>query len=107
MATFDEREQSFEKKFAHEQERKFLRKARRDKLVAGWAAEKLGVTGAAAARYVRDICQAEVSAKGEEDVVRKLHTDFQENGLVVSEGEIRQKMTELLAVAAEQIDRGA
>lgn len=40
-------------------------------------------------------------------MVRKLHTDFQENGLVVSEGEIRQKMTELLAVAAEQIDRGA
>ena len=48
MTTFDEREQAFEKKFAHDQDLKFRAEARRNKLLAEWAAAKLGIMGASA-----------------------------------------------------------
>ncbi len=105
MTTFDDREQNFEKKFAHDQERKFLATARRNKLVAGWAAEKLGMTGAAAADYVKAVCKADVSEAGDEDVVRRIHKDLQAKGQNVSDAEIRQKMAESLAMAVAQLDR--
>ena len=42
MTTFDKREDSFEKKFAHDEELQFRATARRNKRLAAWAAEKLG-----------------------------------------------------------------
>ena len=42
MSTFDQREESFEKRFAHDEERQFRAEARRNKLLGLWAAEKLG-----------------------------------------------------------------
>ncbi len=41
-----EREQSYEAKFAHDEELRFRIKARRDKLFARWAATELGLTEA-------------------------------------------------------------
>ena len=41
MTTFLEREQAFEAKFAHDEEFRFLSRGRRDRLFAGWAAERL------------------------------------------------------------------
>ena len=48
MTTFDKREEGFEKKFAHDEELRFKATARRNKLLGLWAAEKLGISGAAA-----------------------------------------------------------
>ena len=42
MTTFDKREEGFEAKFAHDEELRFLALARRNKLLAAWAA-KLGM----------------------------------------------------------------
>lgn len=41
MTTFQEREQAFEAKFAHDQEFRFLVTARRDKLLSQWVADRL------------------------------------------------------------------
>ena len=41
--TFEEREQAFEAKFAHDEEMRFLIAARRDKLFGKWAAGELGL----------------------------------------------------------------
>ena len=41
MANFAERRQAFEARFAHDEESRFLVGVRRDKLFAGWAAERL------------------------------------------------------------------
>ena len=46
MTTFHEREQAFEAKFAHDQEFRFLVTARRDKLLAGWLADRLHLQAA-------------------------------------------------------------
>ena len=48
MTTFDDREQAFEKKFAHDSEMQFRAEARRNKLLGLWAAELMGRTDAEA-----------------------------------------------------------
>ena len=51
MSTFDQREDSFEKRYVHDEELRFRAEARRNKLLGLWAAEKLGKTGAEAQAY--------------------------------------------------------
>ena len=41
MTTFNDRERAFEAKYAYDEEFRFLVTARRDKLVAGWLANRL------------------------------------------------------------------
>src|SRR5207237_1281321 len=48
MTTFDKREEGFEKQFAHDEELKFKANARRNKLLALWAAQKLRMSGVVA-----------------------------------------------------------
>ena len=55
MSTFDKREEGFENKFAHDEELRFKARARRNKLVGLWAAEKLGIVGAAAVLDVQSV----------------------------------------------------
>jgi hypothetical protein len=43
MTTFNDRERSFEKKFMMDEELKFKAEARRNRALAQWAAEKLGL----------------------------------------------------------------
>ena len=47
MTTFDDREKSYEKKFALDEELKFRSEQRRNKLIGEWAAAKLGLSGPA------------------------------------------------------------
>ena len=42
MSSFDEREKSFEKKFAHDQDLQFKVSARRNKYIGGWASKIIG-----------------------------------------------------------------
>ena len=59
MTTFDKREDSFEKKFALDEELLFKATARRNKLLGLWAAEKLGLYGADAEAYAKAVVIAE------------------------------------------------
>lgn len=100
MTTFDEREQAFEAKFAHDEEIQFKAQARRNKLVGLWAAELLGKSGSAADEYARSIVAADLEEAGHEDVVRKLASDL---GSKATEELIRQKLREFMAQAQEEI----
>lgn len=100
MSTFDEREQAFEKKFAHDAELSFKAEARRNKLLGLWAAELLGKTGDEAAAYAREVLKADLEESGDEDVYRKISGDL---GDKADEPTIRAKMKELLSIAKEQI----
>jgi hypothetical protein len=53
--TFQQREQAFEAKFAHDEEFRYLVMARRDRLFAQWAAEKLALTPEATAGLVGEV----------------------------------------------------
>lgn len=100
MSTFDDRENAFEAKFAHDSEMQFRAEARRNKLAGLWAAELLGKTGDDANAYALDVVAADFDEPGIEDVVRKLAADL---GDRVSADQIRAKLTELLPVAKAQL----
>lgn len=100
MSTFDEREQAFEKKFAHDAELSFKAEARRNKLLGLWAAELLGKTGDEAAAYAREVLKTDLEEAGDEDVYRKISGDL---GDKADEPTIRAKMKELLSIAKDQI----
>ena len=104
MTTFDDREKGFEKKFALDQDLKFRAEARRNKLLAEWAAAKLGILGDALPDYVRSVVKADLEEKGDEDVFRKLHNDFAAAGVKVSDSEIRTAMGDLLGKAVADIE---
>jgi hypothetical protein len=106
MTTFDKREEGFEKKFAHDEELRFKAKARRNKLVGLWAAEKLGLSGAAADAYAKEIVAADFEAPGDNDVVHKLRKDFDAKGVAQSDQQIAVVMNEMMAQAIEQIKAG-
>ena len=104
MSKFDERQRSFESKFAHDEDLKFKATARRNKLLGLWAAELLGKRGEDAEAYAKEVVRADFEEAGHEDVVRKLTADL---GDKVNEQAIRAKLDEMLLVAKEQLARAA
>jgi hypothetical protein len=104
MSKFDERQRSFESKFAHDEDLKFKATARRNKLLGLWAAALLGKTGEDAEAYSKEVVRADFEEAGHEDVVRKLRADL---GDKVDEETIRAKLDEMLLVAKEQLARAA
>jgi hypothetical protein len=106
MTTFDDREHAFEKKFALDQDLKFRAEAKRNKLLAEWAAAKLGIMGEALDEYTKAVVRADLEEKGDDDVFRKIRKDFDDKGLAVPDAEIRAAMGEFLAKAVTEIEAG-
>jgi hypothetical protein len=68
MSTFDDRENAFENKFAHDEEMKFKAEARTNKLLGLWAAELLGKSGDGRCRHdPRQACRAECAGQNPSD----------------------------------------
>ncbi|SOC12518.1 DUF1476 domain-containing protein [Rhodobacter maris] len=100
MTTFDDREHAFEAKFAHDADLRFKVEARSVKILAQWAAELLGKTGAEAEAYTAALIAADFEEAGQEDVIRKLINDLA--GLA-DEGAIRARVREAMGAALKQI----
>ena len=105
MTTFDKREEGFEKQFAVDEELRFKAQARRNRLLGLWVAEKLGLTGDAAAAYAKEVVAADFEA-GDRDVVHKVMRDLAAKGETITESELGAKMNELLAQAITQVKAG-
>lgn len=103
MTGFDDRENAFENKFAHDQELEFKAGVRRNKLLGLWAAGLMGVEGAAAEEYAKEVVKSDFEEAGDEDVYRKVSGDLSARGVDVSEHQIRRTMEELLAEARRQV----
>lgn len=106
MTTFDKREEGFEKKFAHDEELRFKANARRNKLLGQWAAEKLGLAGADADAYAKEVVMSDFEKAGDDDVFQKVRTDLEAKKLGVSDHQIRRTMDELMEQAIAQIKAG-
>ena len=105
MTTFDKREEGFEKKFAHDEELRFKANARRNKLLGLWAAEKLGLSGAGAEAYAKEVVVADFEEAGDDDVLRKVRKDFDAKG-VAHPTRNPPHHDELMAQAIAQIKAG-
>jgi hypothetical protein len=103
MTTFDEREKSFEKKFAHDEELRFKATARRNKLLGAWAAQKLGLSGAEADAYAKEVVMSDFEEAGDNDVFRKVRKDFDAKKIAMSDQDIRKAMDDLMGQAVQQI----
>ena len=103
MTTFDKREDAFENRFAHDEELKFKAVARRNRQIGLWAAGLLGKSGDAAEAYAEEVVASDFEEAGDEDVFRKLRTDFDAAGVAQSDHQIRRTMADLLATAIEQL----
>ena len=100
MTTFDDRENAFENKFAHDEQMTFKAEVRRNKLLGLWAAELLGKTGSEADEYAKEVVKSDFEEEGIEDVVRKVAGDL---GDLADADTIRDKMAALLIEAKGQI----
>ena len=100
MSSFDDRENAFENKFAHDAEMQFKAEARRNKLLGLWAAELMGKTGDEADAYAKEVIKADFEEAGDEDVYRKVAGDL---GDKADEATIRAKMTGLMSEAKAQL----
>ena len=93
MSSFDEREKSFEKKFAHDEELQFKVDARRNKYLGQWVSGLLGYESEQEKEYILSVIKADFQEAGDEDVFRKIKADLKDQN--VSDEDIRKKMDEL------------
>ena len=101
MDKFYEREKSFEKKFAKDQELQFKVAARSNKYLGEWISSKLGKTEEEKRNYIQEIIKADMEEAGSEDVFRKVKKDFETNSIIIEDLEIRDQMEKALSRAKE------
>tara|TARA_Y100000590_G_scaffold362148_1_gene419156 strand:- start:215 stop:529 length:315 start_codon:yes stop_codon:yes gene_type:complete len=101
MSKFDEREKSFEKKFANDQELQFKVAARSNKYLGEWVSSKLGKNEEEKKKYIQEIIKADMEESGTEDVFRKVKKDFEVSSVNVDDSEIRDQMEKALSRAKE------
>jgi hypothetical protein len=102
MTQFKNREKAFESKFQKDQELQFKVTARRNKMLGLWAAEQIGLDGADADAYAKEVVVADFDEPGDDDVVRKVLGDLQAKGVHVSERAVRREMDSLFEKAKQE-----
>ena len=103
MTAFDDRKTAAEAKFKQDQEFQFKIIARRNKLLGLWAAEKMGISGADAEAYAKQVVIADFEEPGDADVLRKVLVDLTDKGIATDEYKVRHEMNRLLADAKTQV----
>ena len=105
MNKFDEREKSFENKFAKDQELQFKVAARSNKYLGEWVSSKLGKNEEEKKNYIQEIIKSDLEEAGKEDVFRKIKKDFQAASIDIEETEIRDQMEKALSSAKKDFKK--
>jgi len=98
---FTEREMSFEKKFARDEELQFKVQARSNKYIAEFVGSKLGKSAEEKQTYVLAIIEEDMKEAGTEDVFRKIKKDFKDASFDIEDSEIRSEMEKALKRAKD------
>ena len=98
---FTEREKSFEKKFARDEELQFKVQARSNKYIAEFVLEKLSKSEDEKQNYIKEIIKADMEEAGTEDVFRKIKKDFKMASFSIDDTEIREQMEKALLRVTE------
>jgi hypothetical protein len=102
---FQDRENTFEKQFAHDEDLRFKAVARRNKAVALWVAETKGLSAADAEEYADQFVGVQVG-KSDDDVAAALKADLARGGIDLSDRRLRTKMDEEMAAAIASVKAG-
>ena len=103
MTSFDERRKGFEAKFVADHDMLFRITARRNRLVAQWAAERMKLTPAETDAYAKAVVQADFEEAGDDDVVRKIFGDLTAANVDVDEASVRRALDEQTVEARRQL----
>ena len=103
MTTFQEREQAFEAKFAHDEEFRFLVTARRDKLFAQWAAARFHLSDQAQADLTKSVLAVRDGAGHDELLLTHVGQIFAKHGSDVPHAELATALNTCAAKARQQL----
>ena len=102
MNSFSEREKDFEARFKHDQELQFKVKARRNRMLGLWAAERMGLAGDAANAYAKEVVDAEFHG-GDRHIVEKVCADLTAKGQTCTPAQIQFELQHLEERAKQQL----
>jgi hypothetical protein len=102
MTTFDERERDFEARYKHDQELQFKVKARRNRLLGMWGAERMGFSGDAAREYAKEVVEAEFHG-GDRNVIDKICADLTAKGQSCTSAQVQFELNHFAETAKQQI----
>lgn len=103
MTGFEDREQAFENKYAHQEKLDFNVEARCCKLFGLLIAERLGLEGAEAQSYAMEVVEANLEEAGFDDVLRKVKPDLEAKGISISDHILNLELDKALVQAKDQI----
>ncbi|MEY8883098.1 ATPase inhibitor subunit zeta [Donghicola sp. XS_ASV15] len=107
MSIFEDRERAFEAKAAYDEEKAFRVSSLRDRMMAAWAADILGKTGAEAEAYVNQIVRDQIaghaSLSGPDALLDRLSVDLE---AAVSSATVAAHISLSEASAREKIENG-
>ena len=101
--SFEERENSFETQFAHDETLRFKAVARRNKAVAMWVAGLKGLSAEAAENYATDFVAAQVG-HSEKEIGATLRSELK--GFDISDHRLDKKMEDEMAAAIASVKAG-
>ncbi len=102
MNTFGEREKDFETRFKHDQELQFKVKARRNRMLGLWAAERLGLSGEAADGYAKEIVDAAFHG-GDPHIVEKIVAELTAKGENATAAQVQFELDHFAERAKQQV----
>ena len=102
---FQDRENTFEKQFAHDEDLRFKAVAKRNKALALWIAEMKKLAPAEGEDYADAFVAAQVG-KSDDDVAAALKADLARGNIDLSDHRLRNKMEEAMAEATASVRAG-
>lgn len=101
--TFEDREQAFEAKFAHDEEFRFLVAARRDKIFAQWAANKLHLTNEAAAALVKQVLGIPDGPAHDDALLLHIEDVMSSHGTTIPRADLSAVLADCMKQAMKQL----
>jgi len=103
MPSFADREKEFEARFKHDQELQFKVTARRNRLLGMWAAQRMGLSGADAEAYAKEVVTAQFEPGGDKNVIEKVAGDLAAKGQTVTPAQIRFELQHFAEQAKQRL----
>ena len=103
MTDPDDRESTAQSRILMDADAAFRVSARRNRLLAHWAAEKMELTPEEASAYSNAVIQSDFEGAGDEDVIRKVLGDLVAAGCDVDQARVRAALEDKAVEARRQL----
>ena len=103
MTDPDDRESTAQSRILMDADAAFRVSARRNRLLAHWAAEQMELTPEEASAYSNSVIQSDFEGAGDEDVIRKVLGDLVAAGCDVDQPEVRAALEDMAVEARRQL----